>query len=143
MEGSQVEIPLGLERGIETFSPLFHRYSQVLENVGNRSFSGKVSMTGMHMKGRFNTPGSRWEGQGDACRRAQPEGHFNRFLSLNTDIVLILFMGPSGVVVMGCPYLVTRLYPQHCCENGSLAFYIFSFVLKNRLLKEFQCCQIL
>ena len=53
-----------MERGIKTFSPFFHSYSQVLENVGKRSFSGTVSMTGMHMKGRFNTPGSRWEGQG-------------------------------------------------------------------------------
>lgn len=99
-------------------------------------------MTGMHRKGRFNTPGSRWEGR-DACRCARPEGHFIRFLSPITDIVLILFTGPSGAVVMRCSYLVTGLCPQRCCENASLAFDVFSFVLKNRLLKEFQCCQIL
>lgn len=59
-----MEIPLFGKRGIKTFSPSLSQLLPSFGKTGKRSFSGTVSMTGMHMKGRFNTPGSRWRGQG-------------------------------------------------------------------------------
>lgn len=53
----------------------------------------------MQMKGRFNALGV---GAGGARMpvevHALPEVYFIRLLSLNLDIVFILFIGPSGVV---------------------------------------------
>lgn len=58
-----------------------------------------VSRTEMQMKGRFNALGV---GAGGARMpvevHALPEVYFIRLLSLNLDIVFILFIGPSGVV---------------------------------------------
>ena len=53
---------------------------------------------------------------------ALPEVYFVRLLSLNIDIVFILFIGPSGVVLMGCPYLVTGMPPDTVVEMGFLLF---------------------
>lgn len=81
MEGSQVEIPLGLERGIKTFSPLFHSYSQVLEKRGQKKLQKWNGFNdGDAHEGQVQHAGVKVGGAGDACRRAQPEGHFNRFL---------------------------------------------------------------
>lgn len=80
-----MEIPLGLERGMETFSLLPSTATPKFWKMWAKSLNDSmVSKTETQMEGRFKGRGSGWEVQEDACPLHCPKFFLTRFFFPST-----------------------------------------------------------